>query len=152
MADSTPIAAQKLAEVCAGAMYERDYAAQMLGITIKEMRSGYARLSMTVRKDMVNGHDIGHGGIIFTLADTAFAYSCNSHNHVTVASGCNIEFVSPSHLDDELTAIAEERSLSGRSGIYDVCVTNQNGAVIAHFRGRSTRIQGQVVPGLEIEL
>jgi len=152
MTEATLMATQKLAEVCAAAMYERDYAAQMLGITVKEMRSGYAKLSMIVRKDMVNGHDIGHGGMIFTLADTAFAYSCNSHNHVTVASGCNIEFVSPSHLDDQLTAIAEERSLSGRSGIYDVCVTNQDGAVIAHFRGRSTRIQGQVVPGLEIEL
>jgi acyl-CoA thioesterase len=152
MAETNAAAAQKLAEACGAAMYERDYAARMLGIVLDEIDAGYARMSMTVRKDMVNGHDLCHGGITFTLADTAFAYSCNSRNLVTVASGCNIEFVSPARLDDRLTAIAQERALSGRTGIYDIAVTNQDGAVIAYFRGRSYRIQGQVVPGLEIEL
>jgi acyl-CoA thioesterase len=154
MTDAMPqeIDAQKLAEACGAAMYERDYAAQALGITLAEIRPGYARMQMTVRKDMVNGHDIGHGGMIFALADTAFAYACNSRNLVTVASGCSIDFVNPARLGDELTAIGVERSLSGRTGVYDITVTNQTGAVIAHFRGRSYRIQGEVIPGLEIEL
>lgn len=152
MAEINTAAAQKLADACGAAMYERDYAAQMLGIVLDEINAGYARMSMSVRKDMVNGHDICHGGITFTLADTAFAYSCNSRNLVTVASGCSIEFSSPARLADRLTAVAEERSLSGRTGIYDITVTNQDGVVIAYFRGRSYRIQGQVVPGLEIEL
>ncbi|MCP5419561.1 MAG: hydroxyphenylacetyl-CoA thioesterase PaaI [Gammaproteobacteria bacterium] len=150
--NSAAVAQKKLAETCSAILYERDYAAQMLGIVLDEVGPGYARMHMNVRKDMVNGHDICHGGIIFTLADTTFAYSCNSRNLVTVASGCSIDFVNPGQLGDCLTAVAHERSLSGRTGIYDITVTNQNDTVIAHFRGRSHRIQGQVVPGLEIEL
>jgi acyl-CoA thioesterase len=144
--------AQRLAEACGAAMYDRDYAAQALGIHLAEIRPGYACMKMRVRKDMVNGHDICHGGMTFALADTAFAYACNSRNQVTVASGCTIDYVTPSHLHDELTAVGIERSLSGRVGIYDVTVSNQKGEVIAHFRGRSYRITGEVIQSLEIEL
>jgi acyl-CoA thioesterase len=100
---------------------------------------------MTVRADMVNGHAICHGGLIFTLADSAFAFACNSHNLTTVASGCTIEFLAPAHEGDELTASAIERSVAGRTGVYDIEVTNQRGEVIALFRGKSHRIKGHVV-------
>jgi len=140
---------QSIADASGAAMYERDYAAQALGIGLLEIRSGYARMSMTVRKDMVNGHDICHGGMTFTLADTAFAYACNSRNQITVASGCMIDFVVPARLDDILTAEAEERALSGRTGVYDVTVTNQRLDLIALFRGNSYRIKGHVIPGSE---
>jgi acyl-CoA thioesterase len=140
---------QQIADACGVAMYERDYAAQALDIVLEEIAPGYARMRMVVRKDMVNGHDIGHGGMTFALADTAFAYSCNSRNQVTVASACTIDYLNPARLGDTLTAIAHERTLRGRSGIYDITVTNQRGEQIAHFRGRSHRIGGEVVPGLE---
>jgi acyl-CoA thioesterase len=94
---------------------------------------------------MVNGHAICHGGFVFTLADSAFAFACNSYNANTVAAGCAIEFLAPSHEGDVLTATARERALVGRSGIYDIDVTNQTGATIAIFRGKSTRIKGHVV-------
>ena len=145
----TPPTDQSVAEACGAAMHERDYAAQALGIQLVEVGPGHARMTMTVRKDMVNGHDICHGGMIFTLADTAFAHACNSRNHVTVASGCMIDFVAPARLDDVLTAEAEERSLSGRTGVYDITVTNQRRELIALFRGNSYRIKGHVIPSSE---
>lgn len=148
MSEPAGLTPQQLAEACGAAMYERDYAAQMLGITLEEIAPGYARMRMTVRQDMVNGHDIGHGGMTFSLADTAFAYSCNSRNEVTVASSCSIEFISPARLGDVLTAVAQERTLRGRSGVYDINVTNQHGELIAHFRGRSHRLGGPVAPAL----
>jgi acyl-CoA thioesterase len=148
MTDS--ITPQRLAEACAAAMYERDGCAQALGITLAAIGPGYAVMKMTVRKDMVNGHDMGHGGMIFSLADTAFAYACNSRNRVTVASSCSIDYIHPARLGDVLTAVAHERSLRGRSGLYDINVTNQNNELIAHFRGRSHRVQGELVPGLEV--
>ena len=137
---------QFVAEACSAAMHERDYAAQALGIQLTQIRPGRARMTMTVRKDMVNGHDICHGGMIFTLADTAFAHACNSRNQVTVASGCMIDFVAPARLDDVLTAEAEERALSGRTGVYDITVTNQRRDLIALFRGNSYRIKGHLIP------
>lgn len=149
MAKAGRLTPQQIAEACAAAMFERDYAGQMLGLRLEEIRPGYARMSMAVRKDMVNGHDICHGGMIFSLADTAFAYACNSHNRVTVASACAIDFVGAARLGDILTAIAQERSLSHRTGIYDITVTTQQGAIVAHFRGRSHRLKGEVAPGLE---
>jgi acyl-CoA thioesterase len=139
--------ARKLAEAAAQSMYERDRASQALGMRIAQVRPGYARLTMTVRDDMVNGHDICHGGLIFTLADSAFAFACNSYNLVTVAAGCSIEFLAPARLGDELVATCEERVLSGRSGVYDVGITNQDGHTIALFRGKSARIKGQVTGG-----
>src|SRR5512141_1172381 len=118
---------------------------QALGRELVDIRPGSARMTMAVRADMVNGHDICHGGLIFTLADSTFAYACNSHNHVTVAAGCTIEFLASARLGDTLIATGEERAQSGRSGVYDIRVENQDGALIALFRGKSARIKGHVV-------
>jgi acyl-CoA thioesterase len=137
--------AQALAGRVAESMYARDRASQALGMRIVAVAPGSARLAMTVRADMVNGHAICHGGLIFTLADSAFAFACNSYNLTTVASGCTIEFLAPAHEGDELTASAIERSVAGRTGVYDIEVTNQRGEVIALFRGKSHRIKGHVV-------
>ena len=107
---------------------------------------GRASMRMTVRDEMLNGHLICHGGFIFTLADSTFAFACNSHNKVAVAAGCSIEFLKPGQLGDVLTCEGVERVLQGRHGIYDMKVTNQRGEVVAMFRGKSAQIQGQVVP------
>jgi acyl-CoA thioesterase len=101
---------------------------------------------MTVREPMLNGHEICHGGLIFTLADSTFAYACNSHNKVTVASGCSIEFLKPGRRGDVLTCEGVERVLQGRHGIYDMKVTNQHGEIVAVFRGKSAHVQGSVIP------
>ncbi|GAA0785421.1 hydroxyphenylacetyl-CoA thioesterase PaaI [Marinobacterium sediminicola] len=127
-------------------MHETDYAAQGLCIEIEETRPGYARLSMKVRKDMLNGHGMCHGGFIFALSDTAFAHACNSYNKVTVASGCSIEYVAPGFLDDTLTAVAQERQRKGRTGVYDITVYNQNNEELAFFRGKSYQIKGTLLP------
>ena len=136
---------QSVAEASARAMYGQDHASQALGMRILEVRPGYARLSMTVREDMVNGHKLCHGGLIFTLADSAFAFACNTYNSVTVASAANVEFLLPGRLGDELTATAEERSRSKRTGVYDVVVRNQQGESVALFRGRSHELGGSIV-------
>ena len=136
---------QALAERVGAAMFARDRASQALGMALLAIRPGYASMSMTVRADMVNGHDICHGGLIFTLADSTFAFACNSHNHVTVAAGCTIEFLAPARLGDTLIATGEERAQSGRSGVYDIRVENQEGVLVALFRGKSARIKGHVV-------
>lgn len=137
---------EQLAVACSEAMHTTDYAAQGLEISIDETRPGYARLSMTVRKDMLNGHGMCHGGFIFALSDTAFAHSCNSYNKVTVASGCSIEYVAPGFLGDRLTAVAQERQRKGRTGVYDITVYNQNNDELAFFRGKSYQIKGSVIP------
>ena len=137
--------AQALAERVAAAMFARDAASQAMGMTIAGVGPGHAELSMTVRKDMLNGHAICHGGFIFTLADSAFAFACNSYNLTTVASGCAIDFIAPAREGDVLTASARERSASGRTGVYDIEVANQRGETIAHFRGKSYRIKGHVI-------
>jgi acyl-CoA thioesterase len=137
--------AQELAEAVGREMYAKDRTSQFLEIALDDIRPGYARMSLRVTEDMVNGHGMCHGGLIFTLADSAFAYSCNSHNHNAVASGCTIDFLAPAHVGDVLTAVAEERVLAGRSGIYDIDVRNQDGKRIAVFRGKSHRIQGETV-------
>jgi acyl-CoA thioesterase len=134
-----------LAERVAAAMYARDRAAQSLGIAVVEARSGFARVAMRVRDDMINGHDTAHGGFIFALADTAFAYACNSRNERTVALACSISFAAPARAGDHLTAAAEERSGGGRTGTYDVTVTGPDGSVLALFRGTSYRVSGAVV-------
>ncbi|WP_119418892.1 hydroxyphenylacetyl-CoA thioesterase PaaI [Desertibaculum subflavum] len=139
-------AAQKLAEAVAEAMYARDFAAQALGIVIETVGPGTSRLAMTVRPDMVNGHDMCHGGMIFTLADTALAYACNSYNQVAVAQTAQITFCAPGRKGDRLVAVAEERHQAGRTGVYDVRVTDPAGKTIALFRGNSYRLQGTVVP------
>jgi acyl-CoA thioesterase len=132
--------AQDIADAAARAMFARDVAVQALGISIVEIRPGYARASMRVRPDFLNGHDICHGGFVFTLADTAFAYACNSYGRPTVAAAGSIDFLRPVRAGDQLTATAQERSRSKRSGIYDVSVENQHQSLIAVFRGRSNEI------------
>ena len=144
----SPAEAQALADATAEAMFSRDRAAQALGIKIVRVQPGASLLTMTVRSDMVNGHHICHGGMIFSLADTAFAYACNSYNKNTVASACHIDFLAPARLGDVLEAEAVERSLAGRTGVYDVTVRVRGGKTVALFRGKSYRIQGEVIAGL----
>ena len=137
--------AQALAEAAAAAMYERDEATQALGMKIERVSPGYAMLTMQVRKDMLNGHKTCHGGFIFALADSAFAFSCNSYNRNTVAAGCSIEYLVPGREGDLLTAEAVEQVRSGKTGVYDVAVTNQDGVRVALFRGKSHEIKGEVL-------
>ena len=138
-------AARALAERVAASMYARDTATQALGIRVVRVEPGFAELAMMVRNDMLNGHEICHGGFIFTLADSAFAYACNSYNLNTVASGCAIEFTAPAHRGETLTARAHERQLAGRTGVYDVEVANERGETVALFRGKSYRIKGHLI-------
>lgn len=137
-----------LARACADAMWKEDDASKGLGMEIVEIGPGRATLALTVRPDMVNGQRIAHGGFIFTLADSAFAYACNSHNVRTVAAQGDITFIRPGNLGDRLVATAREVSRSGRSGIYDVRVT-ANDAVIAEFRGHSRTIGGTWLPATD---
>ena len=139
----------ELARACAESMYRRDTAARELGIVIEEVREGFARLAMTVEARMLNGHAICHGGITFALADTAFAYACNSRNRATVAQKCEIEFKRPGREHDRLTAIAEHRSQDGRYGRYRVTVRSQEQVVIALFEGHSCEIKGAVMEARE---
>jgi len=141
--------AQALAEAVADAMWARDRAANALGIKIESVGPGVSHLSMPVRGDMVNGHHICHGGMIFTLADTAFAYACNSYNKNTVASACHIDFLAPAKEGDLLEAEAVEQSASGRTGVYDITVRVAGGKTVALFRGKSYRINGEVIAGLQ---
>ena len=129
----------------ADAMYSRDHAARGLGILIVAVNRGSATTSMLVRQDMVNGHNICHGGYMALLCDTAFAYACNSGNQNTVASGFSIEILAPAALGDTLVAVAVEQAQRGRQGVYDIKLTNQNGDIIALFRGKSARIAGEVI-------
>jgi acyl-CoA thioesterase len=134
-----------LAAAVGEAMYARDTASQSLGMALEEVRPGYARLRMRVRADMLNGHGSCHGGVVFALADSAFAFACNSHDIVTVAAGCSIEFLAPAHEGDELVAVAEERFLEGRNGVYDVDVRGADEALVATFRGRSAATGGRIL-------
>ncbi len=134
---------QQIADHVRHGMYARDRAAQMLAITIVDVRPGAATLSMTVRDDMLNGHDICHGGLITTLADTCFAYACNSYDELTVASGFSVDLMAPGRLGDVLTADGVEVAKGGRTGLYDITVTNQHDERIAVFRGRSYTMKGK---------
>jgi acyl-CoA thioesterase len=138
-----------LARACAEAMWQEDDASKGLGMEIVEIRPGQATMAMTVKPHMVNGQRIAHGGFIFLLADSTFAFACNSHNERAVAAQCNISFIRPGKLGDRLIATAREISRTGRSGIYDVRVTVDD-AVIAEFRGHSRTIGGAWLPGAEI--
>jgi len=137
---------EDLARACAQRMWSQDTASQHLGLVLDQVAAGQSTMSMTVTQSMTNGHGICHGGYIFTLADSAFAFACNTYNQVTVAQHCDVTFLAPAHLNDRLTAIARERSRRGRSGLYDVTVSNQNGDVIAEFRGNSRTTKGTIVP------
>lgn len=145
------VAAQVLAEATAKAMYARDEASKSLGMQVVAVEAGYAKVAMKVRPDMLNGHQTCHGGFIFALADSAFAFACNSYNLNTVAAGCSIEYLAPGRAGDMLTAEAVEQSRSGRNGVYDVAVTNQEDVRVALFRGKSRQIKGEVVEALAPE-
>ena len=135
---------EERAKKSAAAMWENDHASKGMGMKIESISPGRAVLSMSVEKHHTNGHAICHGGFIFTLADSAFAFACNSHNKVTVAQQCTINFLAPAKLGDRLTATAREIHLQGRSGIYDITVTDTNGTKIAEFRGMSRTIKGEL--------
>ena len=131
-------------------MFAADRASKGLGMTITDLGEGTATLTMTVREDMLNGFDICHGGFITTLADSAFAFACNSRNVVTVAAGLTVDFLAPAHGGDVLTALASETSRAGRTGVYDIVVTNQHGRRVALVRGRSHSLTGRtVIPAKE---
>lgn len=142
MTDRTP---QQTAATVRDHMVANDRASRLLGIDVTAIAPGRATTTMTVRDDMLNGHDICHGGLIATLADTAFAYACNSYDEVTVAAGFSIDLVAPGRVGDRLTASAIEVAKGGRTGLYDITVTNQRDEPIAVFRGRSYTIKGKPV-------
>jgi acyl-CoA thioesterase len=137
--------AQGLAERATAALFARDRASQALGMRLTDVRPGWARVVMPVRPDMVNGHDVCHGGLVFALGDSAFAFACNSYNDSTVGAAVTIDFLAAAHAGDELTAEATELWRTRRNGLYEIVVTNQRGERIALFRGRSYRVDGQVV-------
>jgi acyl-CoA thioesterase len=144
----TTLSSDDLARACAEAMWKEDDASKGLGMEILQIRAGAATLAMTVKPHMVNGHGIAHGGFIFLLADSAFAFACNSHNERAVAAQCNISFIRPGRLGDRLVAAAREISRTGRSGIYDVRVTVDE-TPIAELRGHSRTLGGAWVPTAE---
>jgi acyl-CoA thioesterase len=145
-AASPATTADELARAVGRAMHEADACSRALGFELVEVRAGYACMRAAVRPDFLNGHQICHGGLIFTLADSTFAFACNSYNVNTVASGCSIEFLRPVRGGDVLTAEAVEQTISGRTGIYDIRVTNDIGETVAMFRGKSAHIKGHVIP------
>lgn len=144
---STPASAQEVAEFVRDGMLANDRASLALGMRILAIGPGSATIAMTVREDMLNGHDICHGGFMATLADSTFAFACNSYNELTVASGFAIDFLAPARLGDVLTARCSEVSKAGRTGVYDVALSNQRGERVAVFRGRSYTIKGKPAVG-----
>ena len=143
----TEAEAADLARRVGESMYAADEASKdTMGMELLACQPGRASMRMVVRPLHLNGHKICHGGFIFTMADSTFAYACNSRNHATVANGCSIEFLRPAHEGDVLTAEGVEQTLSGRHGIYDIRVSNQKGQAVALFRGKSTQISGTVIP------
>lgn len=138
-----PLSPDDIARRSADAMWARDDASKWLGLSLDDVGDGTATMSFMVEKHHTNGHDICHGGYIFTLADSAFAFACNSHNKIAVAQHNTITYVAPGKLGDRLTARAREIALFGRSGICDVTVTDQTGRLIAEFRGASRTIEGR---------
>ena len=137
---------QELAEACAKALWSTDNATQQLGMELASVGPGEAVIEMVVTERMTNGHGTAHGGYLFTLADSAFAFACNTYNQVTVAQHCSVTYITPGALGDRLTAHAHEISRKGRSGIYDVTITRQDGTVIAEFRGHSRSLGQPLLP------
>ena len=138
-----------IAARCAQAMYKNDDASRMLGIEVAVEDAGRATARMRVRQDMLNGFDVCHGGLIFSLADTAFAFACNGYGSLTYAAQADIDFLRPAHLNQRLTAEAIEGNRSRRLGMYDVIVTNDEGEKVCHFRGRTYGVRGSVTAGPE---
>lgn len=143
---ASELAPQELAEACAAAMWSTDHASQDLGMKIEKVEPGIAVLSMEITKKMANGHGNCHGGYIFTLGDSAFAFACNTYNQLTVAQHCTVSYLRPGRIGDRLTASACEVTRQGRSGIYDIKITNQNGEHVAEFRGHSRTVKGTHLP------
>jgi acyl-CoA thioesterase len=140
------LAGDALAVACAQAMLSRDRASMQMGVVIREAREGFVRLTMTIGETMTNGHGTAHGGVIFAFADSAFAFACNSRNVPHVALGATISFTTAARLGDVLEATAEERTLGGRTGVYDVNVVRAGTAeLVAVFRGTCYRIRGSVL-------
>ena len=142
---AAPKDAHAIAEAVRQGMLEDDAASQAMAMRVDAIGPGYARVSMTVRPDMLNGFRICHGGLMTTLADTAFAYACNSYNEMTVASGIVVDFLASAHDGDRLVAECHEVSRTGRTGVYDIKVTNQHGKTVMVMRGRSHTIKGRPV-------
>ncbi len=140
---ASPRTPQQTAEHVRTGMLANDRATRALGMEVTEIGPGHATVTMTVREDMLNGHDTCHGGLITTLADSAFAFGCNSYNELTVASGFSVDLVAPARLGDRLTARCSEQAKGGRTGLYDVEVRNQRGERIALFRGRSYTVRNR---------
>ncbi len=134
-----------LARACAAAMWAQDLASQRLGMVLEDVGPGRAVLTMTVTADMVNGHGSAHGGFIFALADSAFAFACNTIDQRSVGQQAAITYLAPARAGDRLTATAIERARPGRSGLYDVTVTGADGTVIAEFRGHSRTVKGRIL-------
>lgn len=141
----TTMTAQALAEGCAKAMWDEDKASAGLGMAIAAVSPGHSEITMSITEAMVNGHGTCHGGYIFTLADSAFAFACNSHNQRSVAQHCAVTYVAPARLGDVLIAEAVERHRAERSGITDVRVTTSQGTLIAEFRGHSRTVPGTLI-------
>lgn len=146
MKSVTQMSPQKLAEACAKVMWNDDNASRQLEMALEHIAPGEATVSMTVTDAMTNGHGSTHGGYMFALADSAFAFACNTYNQVTVAQHCSITYIAPGTLGDRLTAVAREIARNGRSGIYDVRITRADGTVIAEFRGHSRAINRTLLP------
>lgn len=141
------INAEAMAQQVGVSMFAADTASRdTMGMQLLYCKPGEASMRMTIQDRHLNGHHMCHGGFIFTLADSTFAFACNSHNKATVASAASIEFLKPAHVGDVLTCVGVEQIMSGRHGVYDMTVRNQHDQVIALFRGKSAQIQGQVVP------
>ena len=145
MDDKQPKSGQAIAEAVRDRMFSEDAASRSLGMRVEAVGPGFSKLSMAIRADMLNGHMTCHGGLITTLADSAFAFACNSHNEVTVASGIVVDFLAPAYEGDVLRAECHEVALTGRTGVYDVRVTNQHGKTVVVMRGRSHTIKGKAV-------
>lgn len=137
---------QELAEASTRAMWNDDSASQRLEMEMTHVAPGQATLSMTITRDMSNGQGNCHGGYIFALGDSAFAFACNTYNQITVAQHCSISYLLPGRIGDRLTATATETHKAGRGGIYDVKITNQDGAHVAQFRGHSRTVKGTHIP------
>lgn len=142
--DNVADSEQAIADATATVMLANDHCTKALGMQIEAVAPGYARLSMQVHEEFLNGHQTCHGGMIFSLADSAFAFACNSRNLRTVAGGCSIEFLRPAYRGQRLTAEAKEQASFGRQGVYDVSIKNEAGESVALFRGKSIQIKGEV--------
>jgi acyl-CoA thioesterase len=141
--DGDPVA---LSRSRAEDLYQRDAACRGLGIALLEVAPGQAKVAMTMTDSMVNGHGMVHGGYVFLLADAAFSYACNTYGPVTVAQGAQVTFLRPAHPGDTLIAAASERARYGRNGIYDVTVSQEDGTIVAEFRGQSVMLAGKINP------